>query len=284
MLKSLSLFSRRRWLYPLLSVVMAISLVLGVPQASRAISWLDLIFQGVQYIQLSSMSDDQEMQIGKQINDQLVSSEIRIYNNPEISRYVNEIGQKLAAKSDRPNIPYTFQVVADKGVNAFATMGGFVYVNAGLMAIADNEAQLASVIGHEIGHIAGRHAVEQMKQMALASGVATVTGLDTNTAVQIGVDLALRLPRSRDDEFDADQRGLTTLGRVGYAQSAMPAFMQKLMSSSSVPIFLSTHPATEDRIASMNQTLGSGRGNTGTGLDNKAYKTRIQTLLRDLKK
>jgi len=75
-------------------------------------------------------------------------------------------------------------------------MGGFVYVNTGLLKLADNEAELASVIGHEIGHIASRHTVEQMRGTAIAGGVATAAGLDRNTAVQIGVDLALRRPHS----------------------------------------------------------------------------------------
>ncbi len=271
--------SLRSWFYPLVSVLVALSLVLTVPRPGQAFSIWDILIQGVQYIQLSSMSDEQEVQLGQQINQE-VTSQVPIYNNPQLTRYVNDIGQQLAAKSDRPNIPYTFQVVADKAINAFATMGGFVYINAGLMVAADNEAQLAGVIGHEIGHIAGRHAVEQMKQMALARGVASVTGLDTNTAVQIGVELALRLPMSREDEFNADQRGLANLGRAGYAQSAMPAFMKKLVSSSSTPTFLNSHPATEDRIASMNQSLNPAQANQGAGLDSKAYKAKLKALLR----
>jgi len=79
-------------------------------------------------------------------------------------------------------------------------MGGFVYVNTGLLKLADNEAELASVIGHEIGHIASRHTVKQMQKTAIAGGVATAAGLDRNTAVQIGVDLALRRPHSRQAE------------------------------------------------------------------------------------
>jgi beta-barrel assembly-enhancing protease len=271
--------SLRSWFYPLVSVLVALSLVLAVPRPGQAFSLWDILIQGVEYLQLASMSDEQEVQLGQQINQE-ITSQVPIFNNPQLTRYLNDIGQRLATKSDRTNIPYTFQVVADKSINAFATMGGFVYINAGLMVAADNEAQLAGVIGHEIGHIAGRHALEQMKQMALARGVASVTGLDTNTAVQIGVELALRLPMSREDEFDADRRGLTNLGRAGYAQSAMPAFMKKLVSSSSTPSFLNSHPATEDRIASMNQSLNPAQANQGDGLDSKAYKAKLKALLR----
>jgi predicted Zn-dependent protease len=276
----LSRRSHRRWFYPLLSVAIVFSIFIGTPQAGQAIPLFDLIFRGVQVIQLSTVSDRQEIQIGQQINQQLVSSEIRLYQNPSITSYVNEIGQRLAAVSNRPDIPYTFQVVNDRNINAFATMGGFVYVNAGLVASADNEAQLASVMAHEIGHIASRHAIKQMRQVAVAQGVSAVAGINQNQAVQIGLELALRRPKSRQAEFEADQQGLVTLGRAGYAQSAMIAFMEKLLGSNSVPTFLSDHPATGDRIAALKQAINPQKANVGAGLDSQAYKTRIRSLLR----
>lgn len=230
-------------------------------------------------IQLSNISDQQEIQIGRQINQQLVSSDIQLYRNSDVNRYVAQIGQRLAANSDRPDIPYKFQVVNDDSINAFATMGGFVYVNTGLLKLADNEAELASVISHEIGHIARHHALEQMRQTAIAGGVATAAGLDRNAAVQIGVDLALRRPNSRKDEFQADQAGLQTLGRAGYAESAMISFMEKLLSSRSVPSFLSTHPATRDRIAALQRAIDPQKAN-GSGLDNATYKAKIRPLSR----
>lgn len=274
-----SLRTRRRWFYPLLALLVSLGVSVGSPQRTQAIPWFDLIMRGVQVIQLSNISDQQEIQIGKQINQQLVSSDIHLYRNSDINRYVDQIGQNLAANSERPDIPYKFQVVNDDSINAFATMGGFVYVNTGLLKLADNEAELASVIGHEIGHIARHHALEQMRQTAIAGGVATVAGLDRNAAVQIGVDLALRRPNSRKDEFQADQAGLQTLGRAGYAESAMISFMEKLLSSRSVPSFLSTHPATRDRIAALQRAIDPQKAN-GSGLDNATYKAKIRPLSR----
>lgn len=270
---------RRRWLYGFMSVVVALGVVVTTPQSSQAIPWLDLIIRGVQVIQLSNLSDNQEVALGRQINQQLTTREFRLYNDRAINDYVNTIGQRLVPYSDRPNIPYVFQVVDDDQVNAFATMGGYVYVTTGLMKTADNEAQLASVIGHEIGHIAGRHAVEQMRETAVAQGVLTAAGLDRSTAVNIGVELALRRPNSRQDEFEADSTGLVTLTEAGYAPSAMVAFMQKLVGQSSIPSFLSTHPATGDRIRALQRQISSSTANTGTGLDNTAYRSRIQILL-----
>ena len=272
---------RRRWLYGLLCAVIALSLCIGTPKPSYGISWSDLIFQGVQLIQLSSMSDTQEIQLGKQINQELVKEgRIKVSNNARINRYLNRIGQRLAQKSARPNITYTFQVVNDKSINAFATMGGFVYIHTGLMTEADNEAELASVVAHEIGHIAGRHAIEQMRQQALTRGLLSATGLDERAAVQIGVQLALNLPNSREDEFEADQLGLGNLKRAGYAPSGMVSFMKKLgKKGGSVPTFLSTHPATSDRVAALERAIDPQTANAGDGLNNQAYKNKIRPLL-----
>ncbi|MDX2214944.1 MAG: M48 family metallopeptidase [Oculatellaceae cyanobacterium bins.114] len=271
---------RRRWIYGFMSLMVAMGVVFTTPQSSQAIPWLDLIIRGVQVIQLSNLSDNQEVALGGQINQQLTSQEFRLNTNRAVTDYVNSIGQRLVPHSDRPNIPYVFQVVEDDQVNAFATMGGYVYVTTGLLRTADNEAQLASVIGHEIGHIASRHAVQQMRQTAIAQGVVTAAGLDRSTAVNIGVELALRRPNSRQDELEADTKGLATLTRAGYAPSAMVAFMQKLIGQSSVPSFLSTHPATRDRIRALERQIPPASANTGTGLDNTAYRNRIQPIVR----
>lgn len=276
---SMNLRRSRRWFYPLVSVVVALGISANSLQPAQAISLFDLLRQGVQVIQLSNISDRQEVEIGRQINQQLVNSEVKLYRNREVNRYVNEIGQRLAATSDRPNLPFTFQVVDDDAVNAFATAGGFVYVNTGLLKAADNEAELASVIAHEIGHITGRHLVEQMRRTAIAQGISQAAGLDSNAAVQIGVELALRRPRSRQAELEADRSGLRNLGRAGYAQSAMVSFMKKLLrSGGSPPEFLSTHPATSERIAALQRAIDPQRGNVGRGLDSTAYKAQIRPL------
>lgn len=269
---------RRRWFHPLLSVVVAVSIVVSSLQPSQAVPWLNLIFQGIQVVQLSNISDKQEVQLGQQINKQLVSEQVKIYSNAGVTRYVDQIGQRLAASSTRPNIPYKFQVVDADSINAFATMGGFVYVHTGLLKAADNEAQVASVIAHEIGHITNRHSVEQMRQRAITSGLAAAAGLDRNVAVGIGVDLAIKRPTSREDEFEADKSGFITLGRAGYAQSAMPAFLEKLLKAPSSPEFLSDHPATSNRIAKLRGELNPARANVGSGLDSAAYKAQIRPL------
>lgn len=270
---------RRRWFYGLMSVVVAFGIVVGTPQASQAISWVDLILRGIQVIQLSSLSDSQEVSLGEKINEQLVNEEFQLYNNREVREYVDEVGQQLVPDSTRPDIPYVFQVVRDDSVNAFATMGGYVYVTTGLLKAADNEAELAGVIGHEIGHIAARHSVKQMRELAIAQGIATAAGLDTNTAVAIGVELALRRPHSREAEFEADQLGLENMRQSGYAPIAMVTFMEKLLGGGSIPAFLSTHPATSDRIEALNAMIDANTASAGEGLNESNYRSRISDLL-----
>lgn len=262
-----------------MSVVVAFSIVVGTPQASQAISWVDLILRGIQVIQLSSLSDSQEVSLGEKINEQLVNEEFQLYNNREVREYVDEVGQRLVPDSTRPDIPYVFQVVRDDSVNAFATMGGYVYVTTGLLKAADNEAELAGVIGHEIGHIAARHSVKQMRELAIAQGIATAAGLDTNTAVAIGVELALRRPHSREAEFEADQLGLENMRQSGYAPIAMVTFMEKLLGGGSMPAFLSTHPATSDRIEALNAMIDVDTASAGEGLNESNYRSRISDLL-----
>ena len=287
MLSNISQFSpftffrraHRRWLYGLMSLVMTVSVVVSTPQPGQAFPLIDLIFRGIQVIQLSSMSDSQEVTIGSQINNQLVRQQIRLHNNSSITNYVDRIGQGLVPYSDRPDIPYVFQVVEDNQINAFATMGGYVYVTTGLMRTADNEAQLASVISHEIGHIAARHAVKQMRERAIAGGVLTAAGLDRSQAVNIGVELAISRPNSRQDELEADDKGLANLSRAGYAPGAMVAFMEKLLRQGGVPTVLSTHPATSTRIDRLNSIIDPATANVGAGLDEATYRSQISALL-----
>lgn len=270
---------QRRCLYPLISVIVALSVCLSTPLPSKAIDLLPLLFQGVQILNLSNISDRQEVNLGQQMNQQL-QQEVKISDNSELNDYINQVGRRLAANSDRPNIPYTFQVVEDAAINAFATTGGFIYVNTGLLKAADNEAELASVLAHEMGHIEGKHLIKQIRQQAITSGVATLAGLDRNKAVGIGVQLALNLPRSRKDEFDADKRGLANITRTGYAQSAMVSFMKKLQISSSVPAFLSTHPAANERVISLQRQINNQPSNQNNGLDNLAYQSKIRAFLQ----
>jgi len=274
-----SKFMRRRLFYGLMSGFVAVSLILATPTISHAQSWLDLLFRGLQIIQLTNLSDRQEAQIGAQIDQQLMRQEFRAYRNEAVVDYVNDVGQRLVPFSDRPDIDYTFRVVESDQINAFATMGGYVYVTTGLLRTAENEAQLAAVLGHEIGHIVERHVVDQMEERAIQQGILTAAGLEREEMVGLGVELVINRSNSRSDELEADVRGYENLVRAGYAPIGLINFLEHLQGGASLPTFLSTHPATGDRIERLQQMIDPATANIGAGLDAQAYRSRIQPLL-----
>ncbi len=277
----LRIWGHYRYITFCLAAILAFAISVHLPAAVKALDWRDLlrvIPSAIQIIQLSNLSDQDEIALGQSI-DQQIRAQVRISRNPRANKLVQDLGQLLARSSDRPDIPYTFQVVEDPDLNAFATMGGFVYVNTGTITAADNLAQLASVIAHEIGHIAGKHALEQMRQMAIARGIATVAGVQDDRLVNIGVQLALRLPRSREAEFDADRRGVFNLARAGFAPQAMPAFMQKLeRGEGGPPEFLRTHPATSERITALNEIIRQNNLSGTVGLNDREYQQEWRKL------
>jgi beta-barrel assembly-enhancing protease len=270
----------RHFIYGFTAFILSISINLLQAQPSYSVSWLDLMIRGIQVVQISNISNDQEVELGKSINQELISSgQAKIYRNQALNDYINQIGQRLAKTSKRPDIPYVFQIVDDNNINAFATMGGYVYVNRGLIAAADNEAELASVIAHEIGHVAAHHGIKHMRDQAVAQGLLSAAGLDRSDAVQIGVELAVSRPNSRSDELEADRLGLNNLTKSNYAPEGMLGFMQKLLQQGgSTPTFLSTHPATSERIKILKELINPQTANVGDGLDNQAYKSRISSL------
>jgi len=269
----------RRCFYPLVSVLVAISLVVYNSLPTPAFQWIPLILQGVQVVQLSHLSDRQEVELGKQMNKQL-ASKVHFYHNPEINSYIQKIGKRLAAHSTRPNIPYVFQIVDDNAINAFATTGGFIYLNKGLLKAADNEAQVAAVMGHEMGHIEAKHLLQQMRHQAFQQGLLAASGLNRSQAINMGLNLSLTLPLSRKDEYEADKRGLQNITRSGYSQTAMVSFMQKLLSKGASPAFLSTHPGTGDRIKALKSEIAEQPRNNADGLNNSLYQTNVRNYLR----
>jgi beta-barrel assembly-enhancing protease len=277
---------RSIWFRQVVSLVTIASLTCTMTIASaQAVPLGNLLFQGIQIMQFSNLSQRDEVQLAAQMHDNLLSKGARLSTDSAVNRHVTDIGQRLVPSSRRSGLAFNFFVVQDKGVNAFATMGGYVYVTTGLLKAADNEAQVASVIGHEMGHIEKRHLIAQIKQSMITRGlVSTILG-NNSALANIGVDLALNRPRGREDEFQADREGLRMLRDSNYAVSAMPAFMRKLLRPrGNGPTFLSTHPAVPDRIKALDSAIKSGPTNrcdtdprlSTCGLDDVAYQSTVK--------
>lgn len=238
------------------------------------------LFKGaVQYVQVANISDEEKVEIGKQINQQLLSQQYELYNNQQVQGYVDNIGQELVNSADSSrDIPYSFEVVVSDAVNAFATPGGFIYVTTGLLQEADNKAQLASVIAHEIAHINEKHSVRALKRAAIAQGIAETAGVSTNTLAQIGYQLAVDLPQSREYEYEADQVGLEILQQGGYPPMAFVNFLKQLQGGNQ-PEFLRTHPTSTNRIEALAQEIESSSASSNKGLDEADYQNNLLSLL-----
>jgi predicted Zn-dependent protease len=241
-----------------------------------AIDILDAVEGAVQYIQVSNISDEQEVEIGKQTNEQILS-QYPLYDNAQVQEYVSNLGQELINSSDSRDIPFTFQVVASEEVNAFATPGGFVYVTTGLLQTAKTRAQLASVLAHEISHINKKHGIKSLKQAVAAQGIASTVGVDTSALAQIAYQVAVDLPQSRDYEYEADSSGLEVLQQAGYPAEAFAEFLAKLEGGGGTPEFLRTHPTSNSRIEAISKL--STRSTSNKGQDPAEYQNNVLALM-----
>ena len=219
------------------------------------------------------MSESDEVRIGRESHPKVLAEFGGAYQDPELDRYIDSLGQLLAHASDRPDLEYHFTVLDTPIVNAFATPGGYVYITRGLLALANNEAEVAGVLAHEIGHVAARHAAERESQAVLASipGIFTgiVTGSDTLAqAVNTGAAAQLQ-SYSRDQEYQADLLGVRYLTRTNYDPHGMASFLGQLQANDRLDAaimgrpemadqfsIMSTHPRTADRIQRAIQEAG----------------------------
>jgi beta-barrel assembly-enhancing protease len=271
------LSKRQTWFHLLLATsVITVSNISVLASQSVAIDITDIIKGTVQYVQIANISDEQEIEIGKQTNQQVLS-QYQLYNNSQIQQYVSDLGQELVSASDSRDIPFNFQVVSSDEVNAFATPGGFVYVTTGLLKTAENRAQLASVMAHEIAHINEKHGVKALKQAVAAQGIAGAAGVETSQLAQIAYQLTLDLPQSRSFEYEADNSGLKILQQSGYPAEAFADFLAKLESSGNTPEFIRTHPTSENRIKAISQNTQIANSNKGQ--DPTEYSNNVLSLL-----
>jgi len=215
--------------------------------------------------ELSLISESQEITLGKQ-TDVEVRQQYGAYADPELSAYVQSIGQALVPHTHRPQLAYRFAVLDTPVVNAFAVPGGYIYVTRGILALMGSEAELAVVLGHELGHVNARHGVRRMSEMMLVQvGLAVGSALSETFAevaglAGVGVQL-LFLKYSRDDERQADALGVEYARKGVYNPGEMVAFFSSLgklgdlSGGQALPGFLFTHPLTSERIEKVRQML-----------------------------
>jgi predicted Zn-dependent protease len=207
--------------------------------------------------QLVFMSEEKEIAMGKEADPQIIA-QYGLYDDKSLQDFITEKGKQMAAASHRPKLDYQFRVVDSDILNAFAIPGGYVYFTRGIMAYLNNEAEFAGVLGHEIGHVAARHSVEQQRnqilgQAGLIAGVILapdLAGLAEPASQGLGL---LFLKFGRDAEREADKLGVEYSSRIGYDANEMAKFFETLEregaknSQGELPEFLSTHPNPANR-------------------------------------
>jgi len=216
-----------------------------------------------------SLEDD--IAIGRAEHPKLVKAFGGEYRNPRLQAYVDEIGRSVAARSEMPDPPYRFTIVDSPIVNAFALPGGYVYVSRGLLALAASEAELASVLGHEIGHVVARHTAQRLTRAELLTAgqiLLGVFGAATGAPTGIASDLlqqggmAYIQGFSREQEFEADLLGTRYMVRAGYDPQAVVSFLETLREQSQLEArmrclppgtvdeynIMATHPRPIDRV------------------------------------
>jgi len=212
---------------------------------------------GINRGQINIITSDEEVKMGQEFSVE-VAKQYEVYNNAAVTAYVQSVGARIVRHCDRKDIEYHFSVIKKDELNAFALPGGYVYVYTGLMKDVDDEAQLAAVIAHEVGHVAARHATERLTTMyGYQFVVSLILGENPNAYAKLVADIFSTggfLAYSRANEYEADQLGATYLYAAGYDPNGMIELMGKLKNMESrepskLETLLATHPPTSERQA-----------------------------------
>lgn len=236
------------------------------------------------------LSTEQEVEIGRQAAQE-IERELRLYNDPVVSAYINRLGQMLARHSHRSRLTYYFKVVDTDEVNAFALPGGWLYVNRGLITTAENESELAGVIGHEIGHVDGKHGAQAISRQFGAAVVidATLGGEDASVKRRVLKQVAAvstgagQLKYGRDAEREADRFAVAATYAAGIDPEGTATFFEKLMAMQEkepgmLQVLFSTHPPSSERVVNVRAQIGGLPAKAGLARDShrfQAIKKRI---------
>ncbi|MBT4463382.1 MAG: M48 family metalloprotease, partial [Rhodospirillaceae bacterium] len=244
------------------------------------------------------MSPEKEKEVGRLEHVKIVKQFGGVYDEDELGAYVAIVGAKLSRYAELPDLSYTFTVLNDEKVNAFALPGGYVYITRGLLALVASEAEMAGVLAHEIGHVTARHTAQRYSATmatniglqvlgVIGSALGAPTG--TGTLASFGAQAALQ-SYSREQELESDMLGVRYLARAGYDTNAMTGFFHKLQAHTRLMAtmegrdggeqhsIMSTHPLTSERITAAKQQVAMVQA-SGNKQGARAYDDMIDGLL-----
>lgn len=279
------------------------------PINARNISWLQpalsrLAFGLVMSLSISActlgpgISYEDEVRIGAENHPKIIAQYGGVYDDARVKAYVEAIMARIAKASDKPDQRYRITVLDTPIVNAFALPGGYTYVTRGLLALANNEAELAGVIGHEIAHVTARHSAKRQSTAQGAAVLATILGaaVEANSGVNAGVTQdvirlgggALLAGYSREQEYEADNLGIQALARAGYTPHAQADFLDSLGRYSAYASgtqlrsrsgWFDSHPNTKDRVAKAHEKAEARKQPNSTEVGVARYLSVVDGLL-----
>ncbi|MGI6655765.1 MAG: M48 family metalloprotease [Desulfobulbus sp.] len=257
--------------------------------------------------QLMMVSEGEELQIDRRQSPRQFSNDYGPTQDARLNQYVNQVGREVAARSHRPGMPYSFRVVNAPHINAYAFPGGSIAATRGILAEMENEAELAALFGHEIGHVAARHTAQQASKGMLTNMVLTGATIATSAAgYGAGADLIQNLgglgagaylaSYSRDHEREADALGMRYMTAAGYTPAGMVDLMQVLVENnrrrpSALEMMFSTHPMSNERLATARKEVATTysaytnqRVNRERYMDETASVRKLKPMLDALQK
>ena len=231
-----------------------------------------------------------EVEIGRQFS-LIAQSQLPLVRDYTVQRYIQRLGQQIVSHLDPLEFSYQFSIVQEPHLNAFSVPGGYIYMHSGLILRVNSEDELASVLGHEIAHVQGHHAMRQQQDMKWSSyaGLAAMALSIINPVLAAGASSAAtmtQLQYQRHLEEEADYRGLQYMRQAGFDPHGMPRFLKKMwqeerLNAANVPAYFRSHPLSEDRLSYIERTLGTFRWNQ-TVPPNSFELERVQAILRAL--
>ena len=209
------------------------------------------------------IGEKEEIRIGREAAASL-EKQYGVVKDFQLNNRLTNIGSKVAKKSGRPNLPYTFKILKIKKVNALALPGGYIYVTEGLLRETKNDAQLACVLGHEIGHVNARHSIKRVEAQLGYSLIYSILLGKSDKDIKSLANLTFNLTSlgySRQDEFQADELGIKYAYKAGYNPYGMAQFLKILkeqykVTPLQIEVFFSTHPHVDDRIERAEEIAG----------------------------
>lgn len=230
---------------------------------------------------LAGTSQEDEIAIGRQISGNLLGAS-HLVKDARLQKYVNNVGRWVASQSERPDLPWHFGVIESSDINAFAAPGGYVFVTRGLYRQLQNEAELAGVLAHEIGHVIRQHHLKILKQSQLLDlgGKLLAKQIGGNDKAQkligSGAEVVAR-SLDKNAEFEADRIGVVLSARAGYDAFALPEVLQKIghfaKDDGSVALLFKTHPHPDDRLNKLGLAMNDRfDGVKGQSLASRYYR------------